>query len=452
MQFKQELKTLIQLAWPLLIAQITQTLMGVSDTIIAGRYSAIDMAAVAIGFSITIPILLFIQGVILALPPVISRHNGAKTIDKVANITQQMVYLAVAVSLLALALNVAMPTILTMIPMDDSLRDITQGYVHYILLAAPAFAIYQVLRNFCEGLSFTKPTMIIMVMGLLINIPANYLFVYGFGPIPAFGGAGCGIATALVHLAMMLATVGYVYHSKKLHPYHLFSQWHKPQMREIKVLFKLGVPIAMTILFEVSLFAAVAVLLAPFGAVTVAAHQIALNFSALMFMLPFSIGMATSIRVGHLIGEERQVQAAMVVKGAIFLGICIAAASAALTYFGRFGIASLYSQDSQVITLAAGLMLFACMFQFSDAMQAICLNALRGYKDTTAMFLITFTAYWLVGLPAGCLLALTDIVGEPLQAKGFWIGFIIGLTSAAIMLVIRLRVIQRRQQLGVYHG
>ncbi len=446
-RFALESRRLLSLAWPLLIAQITQMLMGVSDTIMAGRYSATDMAAVALGFSITIPLMCFIQGIALALPPLISRLHGKGTIDDIANTSQQAGYLLLLVSLLPLGLVPFAADMVALFPMEDALATITVDYVSYVLLAMPGFALYQWLRNYCEGLGNTKPSMVITVIGLGVNIIGNYVFIYGAGPIPEFGGAGCGIATAGVIYAMLLATFIYSRYAPRLARYALFSHWHKPNPKLMMRTFKLGLPIAMTLLFEVTLFAVVALLLAPFGANTVAAHQVALNFSALMFMCPMSLGMAVSIRVGYRIGQHRTAQAKVAVKSALAIGMLIAFCTASFTVLAKGLIIRLYTSDDAVYDLANALLIYAALFQFSDAIQVISANALRGYKDTTAMFLITFCAYWLIGLPTGVILGRTALLtDEPMSAAGFWIGFIVGLSSAAVMLGTRLWYIQRHPE------
>ena len=444
MSIKKELGKIVHLAWPLLIAQITQTLMGVSDTIMAGHYSAKDMAAVAIGYSITLPVLLFIQGLTLALPPIISRLNGANEVNKVANATQQVLWLSGIFSLLTVLLTPFAPRLLGFVDMAPDLRDISGQYVQYILYSVPFFGFYQLLRNYCEGLSFTKPTMIIMIIGLLVNIPANYVLIYGKLGLPPMGGAGCGLATGLVFFAMFIATFFYVRRTPKLDKYKLLREFHKPEPKQMWDTFKLGFPIAMTILFEVILFSVVALLLSPLGETIVASHQVALNFSSLMFMFPLSIGMATSIRVAYLLGEKQYEEIKHAVQGSIILGLSIACFTAAMTLGGRYLIAGLYSGDLAVINLAASLMFLAAMFQLSDAIQVISVGALRGFKDARAMFLITFSAYWLIGFPIGYLLALTDVLVPRLNAAGFWIGFICGLTAAAVMLGFRLQYLYRQ--------
>ena len=446
-RFAVESKRLITLAWPLLIAQITQMMMGVIDTIMAGHYSATDMAAVALGFSIIVPLQCFIQGLGLAMPPILSRLHGKGNTSDVASAAWQAGYLLLTISLLILLIWPFTGHLVALFPMEPALYDITVDYVQFVLLSMPAFAGYQWLRNFCEGLGTTKPTMAITLIGLMCNVAGNYIFIYGAGPVPAFGGAGCGIATAIVIYTMFFATMAYVLLSDRLKKYNLFGHIYRPDLRMILRTFKLGFPVAMTLLFEVTLFAVVALMLAPFGPGTVAAHQVALNFSAIMFMFPLSLGMALSIRVGYRIGQNNPLQARMVVKSGIPIGMCIATLTASFTLLAKGAIISLYTQDETVFALANSLLIYAALFQFSDAIQVLSANALRGYKDTTAMFIITFIAYWLIGLPTGLILGRTDwITSEPMSAAGFWIGFIVGLSSAAVMLGSRVMIIQRRQR------
>ncbi|AYA64594.1 MATE family efflux transporter [Alteromonas sp. RKMC-009] len=446
-RFAVESKRLITLAWPLLIAQITQMMMGVIDTIMAGHYSATDMAAVALGFSIIVPLQCFIQGLGLAMPPILSRLHGKGNTSDVASAAWQAGYLLLTISLLVLLIWPFTGHLVALFPMEPALYDITVDYVQFVLLSMPAFAGYQWLRNFCEGLGTTKPTMAITLIGLMCNVAGNYIFIYGAGPVPAFGGAGCGIATAIVIYTMFFATMAYVLLSDRLKKYNLFGHIYRPDLRMILRTFKLGFPVAMTLLFEVTLFAVVALMLAPFGPGTVAAHQVALNFSAIMFMFPLSLGMALSIRVGYRIGQNNPAQARMVVKSGITIGMCIATLTASFTLLAKGAIISLYTQDETVFALANSLLIYAALFQFSDAIQVLSANALRGYKDTTAMFIITFIAYWLIGLPTGLILGRTDwITSEPMSAAGFWIGFIVGLSSAAVMLGSRVMIIQRRQR------
>lgn len=443
-EFFKELKVLAALAWPLLIAQVTQTLMGVADTIMAGRYSSTDMAAVAIGVGISLPILIFIQGITLALSPVIARFDGAKSHAKVANQVQQMLYLSLAISLIAMLLIFFVPSIIALIDMPAEVSQKSTDYLQFVLFAAPGFAVYQTLRNYCEGLSLTRPTMVIMGAGLLVNVPVNYIFINGLYGMPEMGGAGCGFATMLVYYVMAFVTFLYAYMAKKLKPYQTFSQCFKPSLIDIKAHLHLGLPIAFTLVFEVTLFAIVAVLLAPFGPLTVAAHQIALNVSSLIFMLPLSIGLALAIRIGFLVGEGRPKHAKLSYWAGMLLAVSTVIGTASTILLLNEQIANLYSTETPVIAAAASLLILAALFQFSDAIQVVSANALRGYKDTKAMFIISFIAYWLIGFPVGVILGLTDLVVPKMAAAGFWVGFIIGLSVAAVMMFMRVKLIQQR--------
>lgn len=442
--FYKEFKVLVSLAWPLLIAQVTQTLMGVADTIMAGRYNSVDMAAVAIGFGMSFPILVFIQGITLGLSPVIARLDGAKNNHDVANIVQQMIYISLSASVLVLLLLFAVPTAVSAIDMSNELSQKTEDYLFYVLLSAPALGIYHTLRNYCEGLSITLPTMLIMVIGLLVNIPVNYIFINGLFGMPEMGGAGCGLATMLVFYVMAIATFIYTLYATNLKQYNLYEKCLPISIADIKELLRHGLPIAFTLLFEVTLFAVVAVLLAPLGALTVAAHQIALNVSSLIFMLPFSIGLALAIRIGFLIGEGRSTHTKKTYRAGMLLALFTVVITASTVLFFNVQIASIYSTEKDVIAAAASLLMLAALFQFSDAIQVVSANALRGYKDTQAMFIISFISYWLVGLPVGVLLGLTDYVLPQLGAAGFWIGIIIGLSVAALLMFMRVKVIQNR--------
>ncbi|MDF2179934.1 MATE family efflux transporter [Aliiglaciecola sp. CAU 1673] len=443
MNLKIEIRHLVKLAWPLLIAQVTQTMMGVSDTIMAGRVSAADMAAVAIASSIIMPVLFFIQGIILALPPIVSRLNGAKKFEQIPRKGQQTLWLALMLSIPFALCYFAVPNLAGVLEMEPELERITLDYMQYLLLGAPAFAVYQVFRQYCEGLSLTRPSMLIMGIGLLVNIPANYVFIYGKLGMPALGGAGCGVATSLVFCAMMISTMLYTHYAKAMSRFRLFDHCYAPRIADITEILRLGIPIAMTILFEVSLFAVVALLLAPYGAQIVASHQVALNFSSLMFMVPLSIGLACSIRVGHLLGEDLPLHARKAVHSAWTVGLLCASITAVFSLLLRYQIAGLYSNEQEVVRMAADLMFLAAVFQLSDAIQVISGCALRGYKDAKAMFYISFVSYWGVGLSTGCILGLTDWIVPKMAATGFWIGFIVGLTTAAVLLGWRLTYIQR---------
>lgn len=443
-RYWSEAKQLIRLASPILVAQVAQIAMSFVDTVMAGQVSAVDLAAVSVASSFWLPVILLVQGIIMALTPIVSQLNGARKRDEVRPAVHQGFWLALMVIPFAMLALYFSPLALHFMDVDPVMAAKTTGFLHAIMWGLPAFALFHVLRNFSEGLSHTLPTMVIGFVGLAVNIPANYIFIHGHFGMPKLGGVGCGVATAIVLWAMLLAMIVYVKFSSHFKKIDLFAQLARPDFERIWRLFRLGFPIAMAIFCEVTLFTVVALMLAPFGAETVASHQIALNFSSLVFMLPLSIGVGVTIRVGHSIGEGQPAQARIAARTGLMLGMAVAAGTAALTVLLREHIAGIYTDDMQVITLAATLLFFAAIYQISDSVQVVAAAALRGYKDTKAIFYVTIVAYWGMGLPTGMILGLTDWVVPRMGPQGFWVGFIVGLTGAALMLGSRLRLIYGR--------
>jgi MATE family multidrug resistance protein len=218
----------------------------------------------------------------------------------------------------------------------------------------------------------------------------------------------------------------------------------KPHFKHILSIATLGLPVAIAIFFEVTIFAGIAILVAPLGALVVAAHQITLNFSTMVFMLPMSISSAVSIRVGFNLGQENNRGAKVATYSGLGIGLVLSVFTALLTLTFKVDIARLYTDNQEVINLTVTLMLFAALYQCVDAIQVVAAGALRGYKEMSAIFTRTFIAYWVVGLPLGYALAMTDILIEPIGAKGFWIGLTVGLTVAAFLLGQHLWMVQRK--------
>ncbi len=437
-------KRILQLAMPVLVAQVTQTMMGFIDTVMAGRVSATDMAAVAVGTSIWLPAILFFQGLLMAITPLMSHHHGANESRKIGPLANQAIYIAIFGGLIVMALLHFSNVLIANMSLEPKLELISVQYISAVLWGAPGFLLYQVLRSCGEGISYTLPAMVIGFVGLAVNIPANLIFIHGYFGMPAMGGAGCGVATAIVLWAMFFSMLLYIRLHKRFAAIEFFHRFNKPDFAVIWGVVKLGFPVALALFFEVSLFAIIALLLAPLGADVVASHQIALNFSSIVFMVPLSIGVAVSIRVGYYLGRDQADHSALVANIGLKIGLSLAFFTAVLTVLFREDIAALYNKSPVVIELASGLMLMAAVYQLSDSVQVISAGALRGFKDTKSAFYITLIAYWFIGMPIGYVLARTDYIVPAIGAYGFWTGLIAGLTSAAIMFAVRLQVIKRR--------
>ncbi|NLS12660.1 MATE family efflux transporter [Vibrio sp. SM6] len=443
-RYKEEARGLIKLATPVLIASAAQTGMGFVDTVMAGGVSAIDMAAVSVAASIWLPSILFGIGLLMALVPVVAQLNGAGRQSRIPFEIQQGAFLALLISVPIVLVLLQTEFILSIMDVHAEMGAKTMGYIHAVAFAVPAYLLFQALRSFTDGMSMTKPAMVIGFIGLLLNIPLNWMFVYGKLGMPALGGVGCGVATAIVYWAMFLMLLTYVISSKKLAKIKLFEQFHPLQWREQVRLFRLGFPVAAALFFEVTLFAVVALLVAPLGPTVVAAHQVALNFSSLLFIMPMSIGAAVSIRVGYKLGQSTTEGARIASHVGLLVGFTAAILSGAMTILFREQITALYTDSPEVVALATQLLIFSAVYQCADSIQVIAAGALRGYKDMRAIFNRTFIAYWLVGLPSGHILGATDWIVEPMGAQGYWLGFILGLSCAAIMLGSRLRWLHKQ--------
>jgi MATE family multidrug resistance protein len=439
-----EVKKIIKLSIPLFIAQFSQTAMGFVDTVMAGGVSANDMAAVSIGASLWLPSILFGVGILMALIPLIAQAHGADDTQLIPKIGQQGIYLALILAFPIAYVLYHAGTLISYMNIDPALQSITVKYLHILIPAVPAFLLFQVLRNYVEGMSLTKPAMVIAFIGLLINVPLNWIFVYGKFGAPALGGVGCGVATTIVYWLMLFALLGYVLYARRLKDVPLFRRFSTPNIDKMKEMFKLGLPVALAIFFEVIIFAGIAILVAPLGAIVIASHQIALNFSSMIFMLPMSIANAVSIRVGFNLGRKSTEGAKNASFAGIATGLSLSIITALLTLLFREEIARLYTNNTEVMLLAVTLLTYAAVYQCMDAVQVIACGALRGYKEMIAIFKRTFIAFWIVGLPLGYTLGMTNYFFEPLGAKGFWIGLTLGLTVSSILLTEHLLKTQRK--------
>lgn len=440
-----EWRALFQLAIPIVIAQLANSAMGFVDTMMAGRVSPADLAAVALGNSIWMPIFLLMNGVLLATTAKVAREFGAGKHRRIGPLVRQSLWLGLVLGCLLGTLMWNAEPLLHLLGIDPQLITPAMGYLRAVACGFPAVALYTVLRCYSDALGRTRPSMVIGLLGLLINIPANYVFIHGKLGLPAMGGVGCGWATALVMVFMLLAMTWWVRWAPAYRRHLVFSRWNRPQLAVQKNLLTLGLPIGISIFAEASIFSIIALLIGGLGASVVAGHQIALNFSSLVFMLPYSLGMATTVRVGQNLGANQPdgaLFAAWVAMGTALLVACVSASYMTLL---RDAIAGIYTADPQVLAIAASLIIYAAVFQFSDAVQVTAAGALRGYQDTRITMLITLISYWGIGLPIGYALGLTELGGPAQGPAGLWQGLIAGLTCAALLLGWRLHVMGKRR-------
>lgn len=447
-QFKllqTEARLLIPLAAPILTAQLAQQSLAFTDTVMAGRVSATDLAGVAVGGSIWGPLFLFLYGVLLAITPMVAQLHGAGKTAETGPLARRGIVVSFPLVLIAILLLSNASFIFSRMGVDPQVAVISAAYLKAISWGVPAVAIFFLLRNLSEGLGLVRPSMLIGLASIPVNVAANYVFIYGKLGFPAMGGVGCGWASALSLWFMCGGMLLTIWRVRRYSMTHFFDLARKCGADGATQFIRLGLPIGFALLVEASIFALIALFLSPLGALTVAAHQITLNYSSMIFMIPLSISSAITIRVGHAIGRQRFDRARLVSKAGLLLNSFIALVTAALTMVFAKSIAEIYTRDPQVIAIAVGLLYLNALYQFSDAFQVGAAAALRGYKDTRVPLLMVIISYWVIGLPLGYSLALTDIFGAPLGAKGFWISLIIGLSVAAVLLGIRLRKVGNKE-------
>ncbi|WP_432473896.1 MATE family efflux transporter [Amphritea sp. HPY] len=440
---RHELGQILYLAVPILIAQLSQTAMGFVDTIMAARVGAEDLAAVSLGASIWLPIMLSLGGVLMATTPLVAQLAGAGRDKESKAIFNQAMLIALTTSIIAWFILRNSTALLQFMGVSGPLLEKTNAYLQALSWGVPAIMFYQVCRSFCEGFGKTRPSMKIGILGLLCNIPLNYIFIYGKLGVPAMGGVGCGWATAIVMWIMAICGGLYLHSSAFFRPLKLLSAGSPEKTQTIASFLKLGLPIGFTLLIEVSMFCIIALLIARLGDVVIAAHQITLSFSGLVFMFPLSMALALTIRVGQQIGAGQTAHARFSATTGIIFTCCCAVISCILIAVFATRIASLYSDLPEIISLASSLLMIAAIFQIPDAIQASSAGALRGYKDTSVPLLMVFIAFWLIALPCGYILAFSGWLIPALGAAGFWYSLVLGLTIGAILLLSRFYVISK---------
>ncbi|WP_240207058.1 MATE family efflux transporter [Vibrio sp. CyArs1] len=443
-RFTRESGALMHLSIPIILTQLATQAMGFVDTTMAGQVSAADLAAIALGASLWIPVLLLLRGVIMALTPVVAYHRGARDFESISVEFFQMVWLALISSALLVAYLVSAKPILEWIGVASEIIPIASDYAFALAFGVPGIALFYTLNGFCEGMNNTKAPMIISVIGLLVNIPVNYILIYGKFGFPEFGAVGCGWATSLVYWLMSGLLYSYI---KGHHHYKTIIRFTdiKPRAKEMIHLLRLGLPIGMNIAVCGSIFAVIALLIGRIGAENVAAAQIALNISSMTYVIPMSISFGITIRVGHALGAKDEIGAIERSKIGILVAGLMSLISVIIFLLFPDWIIRLYTTDPAVSATAATLLVFTAMYQFSDALQTSSNGALRGYKDTKVPMLLAIASYWGLALPLGIVLGLTDHIVPAMGEKGFWIGILTGLTVAAILMLLRLRhVIKKR--------
>src|SRR5450830_173787 len=455
----REARALWRLAWPILIGQLANVGMSVVEVAMAGHASAHDLAGVALGVSIWNMVIITLMGIMMSVSPVVAHLVGAREFSQVAHVVRQALWQALGVGLIALLLTNLAGSVFDHLALEAQVRDLAKDFVVITSLALPAFAAYRVLYGYSISLNQTKPVMVIALGALLLNAVVNWLLVFGKLGLPRLGGLGCAWATLACVWFNLLGLLWWMRRASAYRSTWPLDRFEWPHWPQVRSLLHLGLPIGITYFAETSAFSLIALLIAKFGSTEMAAHQIALNFSSLVFMLPLSVGLALLTRVGQALGAGE----AHAARFRAWVGVGVALGSAVLSATGmavfNAQIAAAYTSDGAVARAAAQLLFLAALFQLSDATQVATSCAIRGYKVTRAPMLIQLTAFWVFSLPLGYALGLAPAwlpwaPAQPMAARGFWIALVVGLTVAALGLSALLRFVARQhlpaaQQLSI---
>jgi MATE family, multidrug efflux pump len=429
-----ELRDLVGLAFPVAAVQVGMMAMGALDTVMVGRVSATDLAAVAIGNLYFFGVAVFGMGVLFALDPVISQAVGADDEVAVARGVQRGIVLSAALAVLAALLLLPAGPILALARQPPEVIPIASEYARASILGVFPFYAFIVLRQSLQAMNRVAPILWTVVLANLANLFFNWVLIYGNLGVPALGAVGSGWATSLSRIGMMAML--------------LFAGWPllRPSLRPLRPealalgplrrLLKVGAPIGVQQWLEFGVFGAAGLLMGLMGTVPVASHQVALQLSALTFMVPVGVAQATGVLVGQAVGRGDPPGARRAAGAGLLTGAGFMTVTAALFLSVPVGLASFFSRDAPVIALAAALLPIAGVFQVFDGIQVVASGALRGVADTHVPMLVNLVGFWCVGLPVSVLLGFTLGVGP----EGIWWGLAAGIGAVGVLLLRRVRI------------
>ncbi len=421
------------LAWPVLVAQLAVMAYAVIDTMMAGRYATDDLAAVGIGASIYFSVFVALMGVLLAVTPTIAHLVGAEHHAAVGEQVRQAMWLTFVLAVLSVLVFRYPEPLLALSEPPPVVAEKVRAYLAIAAWGAPAGLAFRLFASYTTAVSLPRVMMALNLAGLALKVPLNWMLIFGHWGAPEMGSSGCALSTAIVNwiiciLAWLLCAM-----ARNYRHHGVFSRWSWPRWHDQRRLLALGMPIGGTFLVDVTAFTFMALFVARLGAVNSAAHQIAANVAAVMYMLPLAMGSAVGVLVGQALGARKFTLARSTGLTGIALALGLAAISATLLAAGAHAVAGFYTIDASVRGVAATLLVLVGGYHLFDALQAVTVNALRGYKRAVVPLLVNVVGLWALGLAGGYAIGLTDAVDlsawgltTPLGVRGFWIGAIVG--------------------------
>jgi MATE family multidrug resistance protein len=432
-RIQKEISHTVKLAYPVLIGQLGHMMMGVVDSMMVGQIGATPLAASSVAHGLFMLVLIFGIGVSMAISPLVAMSMGSGNLEKCGLVFRHGLLLNMSLSII---LGITAFFASDLFYYLNQPPDVTEQAILYLRVLAFSIIpvmLFQTYRQFSEGLSIMNPPMVVTLAANAVNIFANWVLIFGNLGAPALGLVGAGWATFITRSMMGLSLTIYMIRSKRYRKFDLNFYFARLEKYIIWQIIKIGIPSGIQYFFEVGAFAGAAVIIGWLGTKDLAAHQIAMNLASISFTFALSISAAAAIRVGHAVGRSDLSAVRSAGYSAILLSLAVMGCFGILFITLRLFLPSLYIDDQQVIQIASALLVIAAFFQLSDGTQAVSIGALRGIADTRVPMLITFVAYWVVGLPGGYYLGF--IMG--LGVNGVWIGLLLALTVSAVMLTWR---------------
>lgn len=437
-------RALLRLASPLFVANLAVIGNGTIDAVMAGHLSATDLAAVAVGSSIYVTVYIGLMGVLQALSPIAGHHFGARRWRAIGDDVQQALWLSLLLTAAGLPWVLATDFWAGLAQVDPDVGRTMTLYLQAIAFGLPAALATRVFVALNAAVSRPTVTMLVNLTALTLKAPLNLVFMHGAGPVPALGGAGAGVSTALLSWLMLAMSFAFW----RLDPFYArfrSASVHGPRWAHLREQLRLGLPIGLSTLFEVTSFTFMAILIARLGTAAVAGHQVVANLVAILFMVPLSLGIATSVLVAQSLGaaDPRVARRAALRGFRIAMGIALAAACA--LWLLRGTIVGWYTSEPAVAAVALSLLGLAALFHVFDACQAIAGFVLRGYRNTFWPMVIYGVALWGIGLGGGYWIGLTATpLGPPRGPLGFWEAATVALALTAVLLCTLAAAVSRR--------
>jgi MATE family multidrug resistance protein len=437
-RLREDIPALLKLAGPLLVGQLAVIAFGVLDTAMTARYSADDLAALAMASAIFISVYVGLTGVVSALAPIAGQLFGAKRYDEIGEEVRQAIWLSVLLSLFGALILWNADLILDISQVSPEIHAKASLYMHILVLGLPASMAMRVLIALHNAVS--RPTIITVVqlLGLAAKFPLNYLFIYGAFGIEGMGGPGCAVATVIINWLWLLITLWIVMADRFYKPFALFARFSRPDFHRIGVILRLGMPIGFSYLIEVTSFTFMSLFIARLGTEALAGHQIVANIGTVIYMVPLSLSIATMTLVSQSIGANQQSKAEQIGWSSVFFTTTACAVIGLTAWFFRTELLNLYDPPEEVKQFAIPLFLFIAFYQIFDALQVSAAFILRAYRIAFWPMLIYAVSLWGVGLGGGYMLGFNVTGNVPLAlqgASGFWAANSISLGVAAVFLL-----------------